>query len=177
MKTTIKFLIVIFIGISLILGCGKKKEYRTGEITPKESTNDTSDVLTIKPKPINYDSMLVVVSELVEAVKENPTDIDYRKELVAVSYDTTWETILSAGFGKPSPEAESESLALKMAERAATADALRWAAYIKRWSIDPNTPDLDAINAEVQGYRVVAKKVLPDQTVKILLEIHSSKIL
>jgi len=170
-------IIVLFICISLIMGCGKKEEYQVGELTPKESTKDTTDdVLTIKPSPINYDSMLVVISELVEAIKENPTDIDYRRELVAVSYDTTWDAILSAGFGKPSPEAETEAIAIRNAERAATADALRWAAYIKRWAVNPDAP-LDSLNVEIQHHRVVAKKVFPDQTVSVLVEIHSSKIL
>ena len=169
--------VTILICILLVIGCGKKEEYQTGEITPDESTHDSTDVVTIKPKPINYDSMLVVVGELVEAIKSNPTDIELRRDLVAASYDTTWETILSAGSGKPAREAETESIALKYAERAATADALRWTAYIKRWSIDPTFPELDSLDVQIQGGKVVAKKVLPDQTVSVLVEIHSSKIL
>ena len=121
--------------------------------------------------------MLVVISELVAAIKSNPEDIDMRRSLVTASYDTTWETILSAGFGKPTQEAETEMIALKYAERAATAEALRWSAYIKKWAIDPTFPDLDRLKAEFQGGRVVAKKILPDQTVSVLIEIHSSKIL
>lgn len=161
----------------LVIGCSKKEEYQTGEITPEESTQDTSDVLTIKPKPINYDSMLVVVGDLIAAIKNNPTNVGLRRDLVAASYDTTWETIISAGFGKPSQQAETESVALKYAERAAKADALRWSAYIKRWAIDPTFPDLDSLNVDIQGGKVVAKKTLPDSTVSVLVEIHSSKIL
>lgn len=170
-------MIVFFICFALMIGCSKKEEYQTGELKPDELTKDTTDVLTIKPKAINYDSMLVIVSQLVEAIKANPTDIDYRRALVAASYDTTWETILSAGFGKPALEAETESIALKYAEQAAKMDALRWSAYIKRWAIDPTFPDLDSLKVEIQGGKVVAKKVLPDQTVSVLVEIHSSKIL
>jgi len=170
--------ITILIWFLLVIGCSKKEEeYQTGELTPDELTKDTTDVLTIKPKPINYDSMLVVVSELVEAVKNNPTDIELRRQLVAVSYDTTWETIISAGFGKPVQDAETESIAMKYAERAATADALRWAVYIKRWSIDPTFPDIGTLNVEIQGGRLVAKKMLPEHSVSVLIEIHSSKIL
>jgi hypothetical protein len=178
MITKIHLMIMILvICISLVIGCRKKEEYQVGELATKEAAKDTTDnVLTLKPKPVNYDSMLIVVGELVEAIKENPTDIDYRRELVAVSYDTSWDTILSAGFGKPSPAAETESIAIKNAERAATADALRWASYIKRWSVNPDSP-LDSLNVEIQDHRVVAKKVFPDQTVSVLIEIHSSKIL
>jgi len=170
-------IIILFTCISLLIGCSKKEEYQTGEFTPKESTQDTSVVLTIKPKPINYDSMLVLVGNLIVAIKRNPTNIELRRDLVAASYDTTWETIISVGFGKPSGQAETESIALKYAERAATADALRWSAYIKRWAIDPTFPELDSLNVEIQGGKVVAKKTLPDQTVSVLVEIHSSKIL
>ncbi|UCE05389.1 MAG: hypothetical protein JSW07_17500 [bacterium] len=169
--------IILFICISLLIGCSKKEEYQTGELVPEEHTADSTSMLTIKPQPINYDSMLVVVSQLVDSIKNNPTNIELRQQLVAVSYDTTWETIISAGFGKPSQEAETESIALKYAERAATADALRWSAYIKRWSIDPTFPELGQLDVEIQGGRMVVKKVLPDQTVLVLIEIHSSKIL
>jgi hypothetical protein len=168
----------ILIGIFLVIGCSKKEEqYKTGELAPKESTTDTSDVLTIKPKPINYDSMLVVVSELVDAIKNNPTNVDLRRELVAVSYDTAWGTILSAGTGKPFQEAETESIAMKYAEKAARDDAIRWAVYIKKWSVDPTVPDLGSLKADIQGGRIVAKKELPDSSVSVLIEIHSSNII
>jgi hypothetical protein len=179
MNTKSILLATILICVLIVSGCSKKEEDQTGELTQEELTQDSSavSVLTIKPKPINYDSMLVVVGDLIAAIKSNPDDIELRRDLVAASYDSTWETILSVGFGKPSLEAETESIALKYAERAATADALRWSAYIKRWTIDPTFPDLDSLNVEIQGGKVVAKKVLPDQTVSVLVEIHSSKIL
>lgn len=170
--------IILFICMALLIVCSKKEEqYKTGELTPKESTTDTSDVLTIKAQPINYDSMLVVVSELVEAIKNKPTDVDLRRELVAVSYDTAWGTILSAGIGKPSHEAETESIVMKYAEKAARDEALRWAAYIKKWSVDPTIPDLGSLKADIQGGRIVAKKEMPDSSVSVLIEIHSSNIL
>ena len=77
----------ILISIFVIIGCSKKEEqYKTGELKPKESTTDTSNVLTLKPKPINYDSMLVVVSELVDAIKNNPNDIDLEELEGAEAY-------------------------------------------------------------------------------------------
>jgi len=170
--------IIITICFFLIAGCSKQEEYQTGEISPEELTKDadSADVLTIKPKPINYDSMLVVVGDMVEALKNNPIDIELRRKIVAISYDTTWETILAAGFGKPFQEAETESIAMKYAEQAARADAYRWAVYIKRWFVDPTVPDVGKLNVEIEGGRVVAKKVLSDSTVSVLVEIHSSKI-
>ena len=161
----------------LMTGCSKKEEYQTGEISPKESSQDTSGVVTIKPEPINYDSILVVVSQLVDSIKHNPTNIELRQQLVAVSYDTTWETILAAGAGKPSQDAKTASIAMKFAEQAARADAYRWAVYIKRWAIDPTFPNIEKLDVEIPGSRVVAKKVLPDQTVTVLIEVKSTQIL
>jgi hypothetical protein len=176
MNAKIYLMIVLFICIGLVVGCGKKEEYQTGEMTTEELAKDATDVLTIKPKPINYDSMLVVVGDLVEAIKNNPTDIELRRRLVAVSYDSTWDTILTAGFGKRFQDAKTESIALKYAEQAARADAYRWAVYIKKWLADPTVPDVGKLDVEIEGSRVVAKKVLSDSTVSVLVEIHSSNI-
>ena len=166
----------ILLILFLVIGCGKKEEHQTGQLSPKEKTQDDRSVLTIKPKSINYDSMLTVMSQLVDAIKNNPTDIEVRRQLVASSYDTTWETILTAGIGAPPQKAESESVAMKQAERAAMVDAYRWAIYIKKWHSNLTIPDIGTIGADIQGGRVVAKQVLPDQRVSVLVEIKTSNI-
>ncbi len=175
-KHLLTLMALLTVSLILIISCTKKDEYETAEVTRDEKTGDDQFFETIKPKPINYDSMLIVMSELVQAIKNNPTDIELRRRLLATSYDTTWETILAAGFGKPFQDAETESIAMKYAEQAAAADAYRWAAYIKRWSIDPTFPDFGALNVEIKGGRVVAKQILPDNNVLVLVEIHSSNI-
>jgi len=179
MKAKFNLLAVIFfISIGLLIGCSKKEEeYQTGELSPKELTKDTAHVLTIKPKAINYDSMLVVVGDIIEAIKSNPTDVELRRELVAVSYDSTWDTIFAAGFGTRFQNAETESIAMKYAEQAARADAYRWAVYIKKWLTDPTVAEIGKLNEEIGGGKVVAKKMLSDSTVSVLIEIHRSKIL
>ncbi len=175
-KANIIFLLLIM-AFSLIWACGKKEEPKVGELRPGESGRDSvGGAWTIKPKAINYDSMLNVVSELVEAIRENPDDPDYREQLVATCYDSVWETILASGIGKPQADADAESVAIKFAERAAIADALRWAAYIQRWITNPNAP-LDSLHVEIRQHRVVAKKVLPDHSISVLVEVHRSNIL
>ncbi len=160
-----------------IWGCGKKEEPKVGELKPQESVADSlGDAWTIKPKPINYDSMLAVISDIVEAIRENPTDLDYRQQLIAACYDSVWDTILAAGTGKPQLDAETAAIAAKYAERAAIADALRWAGWIKRWTINPNAP-LDSLEVHIQQHRVVAKKVLPDNQVVVLIEVRGSRII
>ena len=174
-KKLSSLIIPAFILVWLIIGCGKKEEYQTGEVAQKEGLRDDQHVETIKPKSINYDSMFVIISQLVDSIKNDPNDIELRRQLVAASYDTTWETILAAGTGKRMENAETESVAMKYAERAAAAEAYRWAVYIKRWSLDPTFPDIGYVNAEIQG-RVVAKRVLPDKNVSVMVEVHISKI-
>lgn len=174
LKTVFLFSIMI-LALALMITCGKKEEHQTGEITKDEQAGDDSFVGTIKPKPINYDSMFVIIAPLVDSLKNSPESIELRRQLVDVSYDTTWETILSAGTGKPMEHAATESVGMKYAEQAAAADAYRWAIYIKKWAIDPTFPDIGKINAEIQG-RVVAKQVLPDKRVSVLIEVQASKL-
>ena len=168
--------VLLIISFSLLTFCGKKEQQQTGEISQHEETPGQSIVQTIKPKAINYDSMLTVIGDLTKAVKENPVNITVRQKLVAACYDTTWETILAAGFGEPSQKANTESISNKFKEQAAEADALRWAAYIKKWHTDPTKPELGSISAEIQGSRIVAKKSLADSTVVVLVELKSSNI-
>ena len=170
------YAVLFMILFSLFTFCSKKEQQESGQIARQEGIQTDSTVQTIKPKAINYDSMLIVIGDLTKSVKENPTDINLRQKLVAACYDTTWETILAAGFGKPSKKDSSESISLKLTERAAKADAYRWAAYIKKWSDDPSTPEPGSISAEIQGGIVVAKKNLPDSTTMVLLEVKKSKI-
>lgn len=168
---------LLLLWFSLIWSCGKKDESKVGELKSKELAADSSsDAWTIKPKAMNYDSLLIVLSDIVEAIQENPTDLDYRHQLVAAGYDSAWGTIVAPGFGRPQSDAETSSIAAKYAERAAIADALRWAAWIKRWSDNPSAP-LDTLKVEIQQHRVVAKKVLPDHSVSVLIEVHRSHIL
>lgn len=175
-RNSLVLLSSICIILFLVIGCGKKEEHQTGQLTPKEKMQDDQSVLTIKPKSINYDSMLTIIAPLVDAIKNNPTDIEVRRQLVASSYDTTWETILAAGIGVPTQKAESEPVAIKQAERAAMVDAYRWAIYIKKWRSDLTMPDIGTIGADIQGGRVVAKRVLPDQRISVLVEIKTSNI-
>jgi hypothetical protein len=166
---------IMILALTLMITCGKKDEQKTGEITKDEQAGDESFVGTIKPKPINYDSMFAIIAPLVDSLENNPENIELRKQLVDVSYDTTWETILSAGTGKPMEHAATESVGMKYAEQAAAADAYRWAIYIKKWAVDPTFPDIGKISAEIQG-RIVVKQVLPDKRVSVLIEVQTSKL-
>ena len=166
---------VLLFALTLMITCGKKEDHKTGEITKDKLTVDEGFVGTIKAKPINYDSMFAIIAPLVDSVKNNPESIELRKQLVAVSYDTTWATILSAGTGKPMEHAATESVAMKYAEQAAAADAYRWAIYIKKWAVDPSFPEIGNVSAEIQG-RLVAKHDLPDNRVSVLIEVQASKL-
>jgi len=175
MKNLLIAVLIIFV-FSIIYTCGKKQQQEIMQMPKQEGEQSNSIVQTIKPKAINYDSMLVIIGDLTQSIKENPTDINLRKKLVATSYDSTWETILAAGFGKPSEKDTMESASMALAEQAAKADAFRWAAYIKKWSVDPAIPDIASLSAEIKGGIVVAKKNLPHRDIMILLEVKKSNI-
>lgn len=169
---------LIFLSLIIFAHCTKQKEEHQIAQTSKQESNQDSvvTITTIKPKAINYDSMLVEIADLVKRVKANPENIEFRKQLVAVCYDTTWETILAAGFGQPFKKAGQLSVAQKYAEQAAAADAYRWAAYIKKWYKNPAKPNIGSLTTEIQGGRIVARKKISDEEVCALIEIHQSNI-
>ena len=161
---------------SLFFSCEKKEQQESGQLARQEETAGQSIVQTIKPNAINYDSLLTIIGGLVKSVLENPTDINARRNLVNAAYDTSWDSILAAGFGRRFEKSSSQSISLRLAEQAAKADAFRWAAYIKKWLDDPTTPDLGKLSAEISGGNFVAKAYLPDSTIMVLLEVKKSKL-
>lgn len=177
MKTkTLISIITIVLMVCLFLFCGEKQEHQTGQIEQKEGATEAQTVQTIKPKPINYDSMLTVIAPKIETLLKTPENIQLRQELVSICYDTTWQTILAAGFGKPFQQANTETIAARYADQAATADAYRWAAYIKKWQADPTKPDIGHLSGEIKGGRVVARNETENGRVSVLVEIHSSNL-
>jgi hypothetical protein len=171
------FTFFLFISFSFIMNtCGKKEQQESGQISQQENVQSQSIVQTIKPEAINYDSMLTIIGKLVKSVHDNPMDIDARRFLVEAAYDTSWDSILAAGFGKRFDNNSSQTVSLRLAEQAAKADAFRWAVYIKKWLKDPSKPEIGKISAEIGGGNFVAKSNLSDSTVVVLLEIKKSKL-
>ena len=156
--------------------CEKKERLETGQLSQQENVQDESILTTIKPQPINYDSMFTVLFEITEKLKTNPDDINLRQELVSAGYDTTWETILAVGFGDPSIKASSESISKKFSQQAAESDGYRWAAYIKKWKDNPQSVEFGKISSTISGGRVVAIKPLADNRMSVLVEVKSADI-
>lgn len=175
-KILTPFFVIILILSVFIPGCEKKKEMETVEFSRQEGVAHETDVPTIKPKPINYDSMFVVISQITAALKNEPTDINLRQELVSAGYDTAWETIMAVGFGEASSRASTESISEKFLQQAAAADAYRWAAYIKRWHENPAMPEFGAISTTIGGGKIVLQKRLSEDNFSVLIEVKSSKI-
>jgi len=113
MKIKMITLLLLFFSVILVFFCEKQEKIENKAISQHEATFADSAVLTIKPKPVNYDSLFKVLANLVEAIKKNPTDITLRQQLVAAGYDTTWKTILATGFGEPSSKANTQSISQK----------------------------------------------------------------
>ncbi len=175
-KNYFLFTVLFSLILLLLISCEKKEKQVSGQIAQQEETPGQSIVQTIKPKAINYDSMLTVIGKLVKSVHENPTDIETRRNLVNAAYDSSWNSILAVGFGKRFDSNSSQTISMRLAEQAAKADAFRWAVYIKKWLQDPTIPDISKISAEISGGNFVAKSYMPDSTVMVLLEIKKSKL-
>jgi hypothetical protein len=164
---------IFFLIFIVLSSCSKKKE-EAGE--EKEYSTSSGMEGQVYRANINYDSLLTVVDQATEMVAAYSSDINLRQKLVAISYDTSNGIIFASGRGRPQVNARTPSIAMNFAERAAQIEALKWAAYIERWKLDPTTPDLGKISAAMPPGRVVSKKVLPDSTVQVLVEVKAENM-
>lgn len=168
-----KKIFTFFLIFIVVISCSKKKEETAEE---KEYSTSSGMEGQVNRTDINYDSLLTVVDQATEMVAAYSTDINLRQKLVSISYDTSNGVIFASGRGRPRTDARTPTLAMRYAERAAQIEALKWAAYIEKWKLDPTTPDLGKISVEMPMGRVVAKKVLLDSTVQVLVEVKTENM-
>ncbi|NOZ62777.1 MAG: hypothetical protein GXO74_13985 [Calditrichaeota bacterium] len=171
-------LALLFLLLLAVTFCQKKKENMESGAVNQQEQGQLSDstTLTIKPTPINYDSMFVVLTQIVQSIRENPNDVQLRRNLVNAGYDTTWETIMAVGMSEPLDSSKTDAIATRMAEQAAKADAYRWCAYIKRWAKNPDFNNFGQIQANFSGGRIVKTERLPENRVAVMLELKSDLI-
>lgn len=170
-----RFYLFFFLMLTLCLYCSKGKQKEKQKPSEEEEYSITSNVEgQLYDVNINYDSLLTVIGQLTEMVSSYPNDFELRKNLVSTCYDTLSDIILASGRGRPLISARTPTLAMKYAEKAATIDAYRWAAYIKKWHLNPTTPDIGKLSVEVSAGQVVSKKVLPDSTVQVLVAVRTA---
>ena len=168
-------ILVLLLILLLSFNCTKKNEDQQQTIKDEEYSIASGIEGQSQKVIINYDSLLTELGQLTEMVAANPTDIELRKKLVSTCYDTVYHIITSSGRGTPLTNARTPNLAMKYAERAAI-EAYRLAAQLKRWQLDPTTPSLEKLAVANISGRIVSKRILPDSTVQVLVEVHVTNL-
>ena len=171
----IQLILVLFFILVLSLGCSKKEEEQQQAVEEEYSIPGGMEEQT-QQVIINYDSLLTVVDQLTEMVAANPSDIELRKKLLSTCYDTVNNTIICTGKGTPLTNARTPTLAIKFAERAATIEAYRWAARLKKWQLDPKSPDTENLSIENLRGKIVSRSVLSDSTIQVLVEVSAANL-
>ena len=128
---------IFFLSLILSISCTKEKEEGQHKAIEEEEYAISSSMEGQTQRiNVNYDSLLIVVDQLTEMVSANPSDVNLRKELVSTCYDTLNDIIVASGRGKPLTTARTPTLAMNYAQKAATIEAYRWVAYIKKWQLE-----------------------------------------
>lgn len=167
-------LIVLSFAMFFVSTCSKEKqETKTSDNKEKEFTYSGSTEEQMYSIEMNYDSLLYVFEEQTALVTANPFDLNSRKKLVKTCYDSSHHRIITFGIGKPPVNARTPSIGMKMAEQAAKIQAYRWAAFVQKWRLDPSSPDTSITNARLPGGQILSRLVMPDSTIKVLLEIRN----
>jgi len=169
-----KIMLVFLFAMFFIANCTKEKqETKTPDNKDKEYELSGSTEEQMYNIEMNYDSLLFVFEELTATVSANPLDFNSRKQLVKTCYDSSHNRIITFGIGKPPLNARTPSVGMKMAEQAAKIQAYRWAAFVQKWRFDPSSPDTSIMNARLPGGQILSRLVMPDSTIKVLLEIRN----
>ncbi|MBD3287556.1 hypothetical protein GF337_02020 [candidate division KSB1 bacterium] len=176
-RITGRLLLTLLIGMS---GCSKdeKEKEQLQSTAEKEveyslSGETESQLYEIE---MNYDSLMYVFEERLKTLQENPDNIEARKQLVEAGYDQQHSRVLAFGEGVPPENAQTPSLALNYAEKAAKIEAYRWAYQIKKWHADPTNNDSSVTGAELPSAKMLSKLVMPDSTVKVLVELKLAEM-
>jgi hypothetical protein len=148
----------VLLGGMTVLACSKDE---VGEIHHQEGV----------VMPEDYAGLLDKIDRIENEIRQHPTDVNLRAELVAASVDTAARLIRAVGRGLPAELAKrSRPLALQSAERASVVDAYRWVAYLMKWTKDHRFPDYGAIEASVPGVRIVLRDTLANDEIRLLVE-------
>ena len=163
----------VIVSFSLVTNCSKEKKEPAEEKEYQVSMGVEGQKFSVES---NYDSLLTEVNKLSEQISANPTDLSLKTRLVDVCYDSTINMIIAAGRGQPLSDAPTHAVAMNYAERAATIEALRWAANIKQWSHDPAKSLSQELDLTMPMGRVVSKTTLPDSTIQVLIVVNAEKL-
>lgn len=155
-------LIALFI---IIAGFGiycEKKETKTDhEIIPGE---------TAAPPKVDFKALEIQIDSLQNLVRQNPTLVAARQQLLSVAIDTAAQLLRTVGRGIQPAEARNPVIGRQAAERAARIDAARWAAYLNAWRQDVTTADFGSLSALVPGGRIVESHETETGEIILLVE-------
>jgi len=166
--------IVIMLSVFFLISCEKKEDKVSEQTISTSEQQKTSDTLILKPDTISvdYGEIMNKLFTLVEKVRTNPDSKHPRLELLKVALDSSRQKIYALGEGLPDTTAISDAMAIQTAERAALADAARWALLTISWRENPaNLSFTDKLSGKVPPHHIVFKSQLPGNKVYRLIEL------
>ena len=152
--------LLFLLAVALLVSCEKKEQ--GGQVAPEKGTGTQTQQQT--------GQLTADLLSLQDKIRQAPSDVSLRMNLVAMSVDSSRNVVRAAGRGKPTENAANPAMARQSAERASYLDACRWAAYIIEWSKHPDTPEFGSIAGNIPGTRVLDKNNSPDNEVLTLVE-------
>ena len=155
-----KSIIILLWCFFLVVSSCKQEE---GQIIPKQQA--------VPKVEANYDKIWIELEQAQEKVRNNVADIPLRSMLVNTAVDTMRKKIRALGYGEYPANASSPIIARQSAQEAAYIDGCYWLAYIREWSVHPETPEFGKLQTKLPGASVVKKEIL-ERSVKVLVEIN-----
>jgi len=155
-------LLILIMALLLVAGCSREEKVQ--ELQPQTNVEATAEMIT-------PEQTLAILLPLQEKIMQAPDSVALRRELVAASVNLTQKTLRAAGYGLPPEKAANSAMAQQAAERAAYLDACRWAAYIIKWQVSPDSPAFGEIEGDIPGARIVYKDTAVDGKISMVVEL------
>jgi len=158
MKST--FIILPMICLIILIACSEEKPKEAENYDP----NKLSTVaLTSTKIPDLSSDFLVSVYEKQELIKISQEDKALRKQYCDQSYLREHKLFISMGIGNLINPETGQAIPNRMAERAATIDAKRWASYGELWLTNNYEPPFGKLSKNFQRtVTVINKSVVGD---------------
>jgi len=140
-------------------GCRKDKPEQEIKQVEKQSAPETEAQLA---------RLAGDLLSLQEQIRENPTTVELRTQLLALAIDAEKGVLRAVGFGRIPENPDNRPAVQQNAERAAFLDGCRWLAYLRAWSRDVNRPNFGSIQGELPSARTIYQHSAVDQVVTMV---------
>ena len=154
-----KYVLIILTLIVFLAACKSENEEQVEQIQISKQENSA-----VNNTMSDFDNdYLVSIYEAQELIKIDGKNIDLRKQYCQKAYHEDRGFFISMGIARKTNPETGQAIPASLAERSATVDAMRWAAYGLNWIKKEYQPEFGKIEVPlIQNYSILNRANVGD---------------